>query len=87
MIVKVYGTLWLALLLISAILYVAGSFTLTVALTMQFIAFGMVFMGMIGVLPALVSHPAPDKTAPTKSTAADAAAPSPLGAAKHALHA
>ena len=58
---KIYGMLWLAIALVMAILFVTGNLTLTVAITFGFVMFGMVFMGMMGVLPASISHPAPPK--------------------------
>ena len=85
---KFYGMLWLALLLAAALFFAAGAFTLTVGVVFGFIAFGMVFMGMIGVLPILASHPAPANIAP-RQTQLTAAAPkvSPLVDARTAVHA
>ena len=62
MMVKIYGMLWLALAVLAAVIFVAGSMTLTVVVAFGFVAFGMVFMGMMGVLPTLVSHPVPHQT-------------------------
>ena len=41
------------------------------AVIMGFVAFGLTFMGMIGVLPAMVSHPEPkrvDESQPVLAT-------------------
>lgn len=56
---KIYEMLWLAIALVMAIMYVTGNLTLTVAVVFGFVIFGMVFMGMMGVLPASISHPEP----------------------------
>lgn len=40
-------------------LYVAGAFSLLSAVVFGFICFGLVFMGMMCVLPFTVSHPEP----------------------------
>ncbi len=61
MIVRIYEVLWLAIVLVGALLFVAGQLTLTVGLVLGFVAFGMVFMGMMGVLPATISRPTPAK--------------------------
>ena len=88
MIVKIYGMLWLATGVIAALLYIAGVFTLTVGVTFEFIAFGMVFMGMIGVLPILAAHPSPPRSAPEQTKATTSVPePSPLGKPGHAVHA
>lgn len=73
MIVRIYGILWLAIALAAALLFVAGQLTLTVGLVFGFVAFGMVFMGMMGVLPAAISHPAPEKPAETARAVRSAA--------------
>lgn len=59
--VKIYGFLWLAMGLTAALLFVTGNLTLTAAIAFGFVAFGLVFIGMIGVLPATVTHPQPKR--------------------------
>lgn len=66
MIVRKYEILWLAILLVAALLFVTGLMTLTVGLVFGFVALGMVFMGMMGVLPAAISHPTPEKPTDTE---------------------
>ena len=61
MLVKVYWITWGVVGLAALLLFVAGSFTTLTAVVFGFIAFGMTFMGMMGVLPVAVSHPAPPK--------------------------
>lgn len=85
--VKIYGMLWLAFFLFAAVLYAGGLLTLSAGVIFGFVAFGMVFMGMIGVLPALVSHPSPVRSTPEKVKAAPATEPSPRGVSGHSVHA
>lgn len=59
--VKVYWLLWLVLAATAAFLFVGGFMTMTTVVVFGFISFGMTFMGMMGVLPLVVSHPAPAK--------------------------
>lgn len=66
MLVKIYGMLWLATAILALLLYLAGSLTTTAVVVFGFVAFGLVFMGMMGVLPATVVHPAPRKPAVAK---------------------
>ena len=61
MLVRIYWTTWAIFAGINALLFAAGSFTMWTAVIMGFVAFGLTFMGMIGVLPAMVSHPEPKR--------------------------
>lgn len=70
MLVKIYWSIWALFLAASFILFAAGAMTSFVIVALGFFAFGLTFMGMMGVLPAMVSHPAPHKEAKVKSTAA-----------------
>ena len=54
--VKLYGLLWLAIATVALILFLGGVMTQPVVVVFGFISFGMVFMGIIGVLPSMVSH-------------------------------
>ena len=72
MLVKIYGALWLVLLAVAAIVAVTGNFTMLASVWFGFVAFGMVFMGMMGVLPAIVSevtHKAPTPPRPAEDPA------------------
>ena len=60
---KMYSLVWTAFGVVAAILWLGGVFSLLVGVVFGFIAFGLVFMGMMCVLPATVSHPAPAKIA------------------------
>jgi len=57
---KIYWLTWAVLLLAAALFFVAGLMTPFVGVVFGFIAFGMVFMGMMSVLPSTVGHNAPD---------------------------
>ena len=61
MIVKIYTVLWAMIAAAAAIMLLTGNFTELTLVVFGFIAFGMIFMGMIGVLPTTISHPAPLK--------------------------
>ena len=75
MLTKIYAGLWTIFLLAAAIVFVTGNLTMFVGVVFGFVAFGMVFMGMMGVLPATVVHPAPIEakieTDPARSRIAD----------------
>ena len=68
MLVKIYWTIWLAVATVAAIIFVSGSMTLVAVVAFGFIAFGLTFMGLMGVLPATISHPTPAKTKVEKRT-------------------
>lgn len=57
MYVKLYAAVWGLLLIVALALAVTGNFSMMTAIVYGFISFGMVFMGMMSVLPALVSTP------------------------------
>ena len=69
MLVKVYWMTWGVVGLAALLLFAAGSFTMFTGVVFGFIGFGMTFMGMMGVLPVMVAHPAPPKVekAPTQA--------------------
>ena len=54
---RFYGFLWVLFWVFAAIFWLAGMFTMLVAVVFGSIAFGLVFVGMMCVLPAHVSHP------------------------------
>lgn len=74
MLVKMYGMLWAMIAVIAALLLITGNFTMMTLVAFGFVGFGMIFMGMMCVLPSTVVHhaapPEPQaklKTAPEKS--------------------
>jgi len=76
MLVKIYWSIWALFLIASFLLFAAGAVTAGVLVGLGFIAFGLTFMGMIGVLPAMVSHRSHEKGAKVqKAVAAPARQP------------
>lgn len=70
MITKIYKTLWLIGILFAAGIYFAGLMTEMVQVVFGFLSFGMVFMGMISVLPFTISHPIEEETFKTATESA-----------------
>lgn len=72
---KLYSLIWTAFGVVGAIMWLGGVFSLFIGVVFGFIAFGLVFMGMMCVLPGTVSHPMPAQAkrvvekAPARSTA------------------
>ena len=64
MLVRIYWITWAIFAGIGALLFAAGAFTMWAAVIMGFAAFGLTFMGMMNVLPGMVTHPAPKSLAP-----------------------
>jgi len=56
MLVKIYWMIWLALAVAAAIAFVSDTMSAFALVVFGFVAFGLTFMGMIGVLPSMVSH-------------------------------
>lgn len=54
MLTKIYFFLWVLYFLVLAGFYVSGAVTPTTLVVFGFISFGMVFMGIMGVLPTSV---------------------------------
>lgn len=76
---KTYTLVWAAFSVVAAILWLGGVFSMFIGVVFGFVAFGLVFMGMICVLPPAVSHPAqtkaPEIMTAEKSQRASAAMP------------
>ncbi|MBS1796795.1 MAG: hypothetical protein JSS81_23395 [Acidobacteria bacterium] len=56
MLTKIYSMLWATVVVIAAILLITGNFTMITLIALGFAAFGLVFMGMMCVLPLSVGH-------------------------------
>ncbi len=56
MLVKSYWSSWIVFAVMAGIFVSVGAFTMLVAVVFGFIAFGLVFIGMMCVLPGEVSH-------------------------------
>jgi hypothetical protein len=67
--VRIYWTICAIFALINALLIATGNFTMLTAVVMGQIAFGLVFMGMMNVLPGLVAHPAAEQHTEPKRAA------------------
>lgn len=82
MILKTYGTIWAAIALMTGILFLSGNLTALAVIAIGFVCFGMVFMGMVMVLPATIAHHKPVVVKPAKSETekVELAAPSVLHA-------
>ncbi len=53
--------IWAFIAMAAAVVFLSGNFTQMTAVVFGFISFGMIFMGMMGVLPATFSHHEPVK--------------------------
>lgn len=59
MLTKIYTGLWIVVALTAGVTYLSGNLNMLVAVVFGFICFGMVFMGMMSVLPSTVTHSRP----------------------------
>lgn len=81
MLPKIYGFSWIVFFVSVGILWLAGALTMLAGVVLGFIAFGLIFAGMMCVLPAMVSHPvakrtpAPPRKARTAATRLSVTAP------------
>lgn len=67
MLTKVYLSTWLVIAAAFAVFFLTGNMTMFVLVVFGFIAFGMVFMGMMGVLPTIVGpHATPARSKKTE---------------------
>ncbi len=70
---KLYSLVWVAFAVVAAILLMGGVFSMFIGVVFGFVAFGLVFMGMMCVLPGMYhfTHviPAEPKQVPAKRTA------------------
>ena len=75
--VKAYLYTWGFFLLAALVLFLTGNFTMLTAVVFGFFAFGLVFMGMMNVLPLAVAHPSEPKLIkepkPVRAATAEAA--------------
>jgi hypothetical protein len=59
MLTKIYAASWLAVVFAAGVILLTGNFDMLTAVIFGFIILGLVFMGMMSVLPASVAHPEP----------------------------
>lgn len=70
MLVKIYWAICAAFLLAALVFFLTGNMTTMALVVFGFTSFGIIFMGMISVLPATMSHPAPPKEAAIRPASA-----------------
>ena len=58
MFAKIYFYTWLVIAAIAGVFYVTGNMSMLAISVFGMIAFGMVFMGMMNVLPTVLEHEA-----------------------------
>lgn len=56
MFAKIYFYAWLAIGAIAGVIYVTGNMTNLAVVVFGIVAFGMTFMGMMNVLPSVLTH-------------------------------
>ena len=66
MLAKIYLFTWLVFLVIFLLAFLTGSISLVAWNVFGLFAFGLVFMGMIGVLPVTSAHPNPENAPSAK---------------------
>jgi hypothetical protein len=69
MIVRIYWSLWVLTALSAIVLFLVGGLSMVAAVVYGTVAFGLIFMGMIGVLPNLATHPTEARIASPKPVA------------------
>jgi hypothetical protein len=62
MLTKIYQVSWLLAAIAAGLLFVSGNLSALTTVVFGFIAFGLVFAGMMIVLPATIAHPEPVKS-------------------------
>lgn len=76
MLVRIYEITWIVIALAALLVLVSGMMTAAAIIGFGFVVFGMVFMGMMGVLPSIYAQANhPDEPAPLKTGAARELAP------------
>jgi hypothetical protein len=61
---KIYGMLWAMIGVIALLLLITENFTQMSLIAFGFVVFGMIFMGMISVLPSTAVHHVPAPVEP-----------------------
>lgn len=67
--VRAYWSIWGLFAIATLLLFVTGNMTMVMIVMMGSIAFGLTFMGMMNVLPLLVSHATEAKPVEIESVA------------------
>lgn len=87
MLAKIYWYTWLVIAAAAGLFFLTGNMTLSAVVVFGFIAFGMVFMGMMGVLPATVAQPAPKMNRSSSEVPVRSTASTPLHHGAHSVRA
>jgi hypothetical protein len=77
---KFYWFLWVLFFASAGILWLGGVFTLTTLIVYGFVSFGLVFTGMMCVLPNVVSQPVQKRVAKPRKVKQAAPKPTPVPA-------
>ncbi len=64
--------IWTVIATAATVVFLTGNFTQLTSVVFGFIGFGMIFMGIMGVLPATFSHHTPVKQQLEKATVKEA---------------
>lgn len=64
MLVKLYWSVWAAFGLVAMILLLTGNISPMTIVVLGFVAFGLIFLGMMNVLPSIAAHPAASAETP-----------------------
>ena len=67
MLLKIYWSTWVFFAIGALLLFATDNLTMFSMVVMGFLAFGLTFMGMMGVLPTMVAHPVAPKPAKAKA--------------------
>ena len=59
MLLRIYQLMWALTAAAAGIFWLSGNFNMLTAVVFGFVCFGLVFMGMMSVLPTMVAHPEP----------------------------
>jgi hypothetical protein len=68
MLTRIYAGLWIVVAFMAGLIYLSGNVSMLVAVVFGFICFGLVFMGMMSVLPSTVTHSRPVRHSVTQKT-------------------
>jgi hypothetical protein len=55
--VRSYWSLWIIFAVVGMLMFITDTLTMFAGVVFGFVAFGLTFMGMMNVLPLVVSHP------------------------------
>ena len=72
MLIKIYWSTWGLFTIAALFLFATNNLTMLALVGLGFVAFGLTFMGMMGVLPTMVSHPSIPKPPKVKPVAIQA---------------